>query len=288
MMERYCGAAPDRASALAQPDAARDRLAVEGSLPLVALSLSKGERFLRVLRLMAHDASPPPRHDDAPARHMDSRLTSYRGRNASARSAKNDRGPEAGRSRGRGRDGRGGRSGLRDGRLSGEAAGHRRSAAEPRHGRDQEEPRTARRARQAQARGARGDASAHRAYDQIEDLADCDVVVEAVLERFDVKKEVFGNLDRACRAEAILATNTSSISVTRIASTSKAPGRVIGMHFFNPVPMMQLVEIIRALQTTDATCDRIGKLTEDIGKKRRGFLCRRIRTCSLFRPILRR
>jgi 3-hydroxybutyryl-CoA dehydrogenase len=117
---------------------------------------------------------------------------------------------------------------------------------------------------------------------RIEDLADCDVVVEAVLERFDLKKEVFGNLDRVCRAEAILATNTSSISVTRIASTSKVPGRVIGMHFFNPVPMMQLVEIIRALQTTDATCDRIVKLTEDIGKKARvskdsyGFVVNRV------------
>ncbi len=117
---------------------------------------------------------------------------------------------------------------------------------------------------------------------RIEDLADCDVVVEAVLERFDVKKEVFGSLDRVCRAEAILATNTSSISVTRIASTSKVPGRVIGMHFFNPVPMMQLVEIIRALQTTDATCDRIVKLTEGIGKKARvskdsyGFVVNRV------------
>ena len=117
---------------------------------------------------------------------------------------------------------------------------------------------------------------------RIEDLADCDVVVEAVLERFDLKKEVFGNLDRVCRAEAILATNTSSISVTRIASTSKVPGRVIGMHFFNPVPMMQLVEIIRALQTTDATCDSIVKLTEDIGKKARvskdsyGFVVNRV------------
>ncbi len=117
---------------------------------------------------------------------------------------------------------------------------------------------------------------------RIEDLADCDVVVEAVLERFDLKKEVFGNLDRVCRAEAILATNTSSISVTRIASTSKVPSRVIGMHFFNPVPMMQLVEIIRALQTKDATCDRIVKLTEDIGKKARvskdsyGFVVNRV------------
>jgi 3-hydroxybutyryl-CoA dehydrogenase len=116
---------------------------------------------------------------------------------------------------------------------------------------------------------------------RIEDLADCDVVVEAVLERFEIKKEVFGVLDRVCRAEAILATNTSSISVTRIASTPKIPGRVIGMHFFNPVPVMALVEIIRALQTTDA-CDRIVKLTEDIGKKARvskdsyGFVVNRV------------
>ena len=117
---------------------------------------------------------------------------------------------------------------------------------------------------------------------RIEDLADGSVVVEAVLERFEIKKEIFGALDRVCRAEAILATNTSSISVTRIASTSKIPGRVIGMHFFNPVPVMQLVEIIRALQTTDATCDTIVKLTEDIGKKARvskgsyGFVVNRV------------
>ncbi|MBV8105706.1 MAG: 3-hydroxybutyryl-CoA dehydrogenase [Hyphomicrobiales bacterium] len=117
---------------------------------------------------------------------------------------------------------------------------------------------------------------------RIEDLADCDVVVEAVLERFDLKREVFGNLDRVCRADAILATNTSSISVTRIASTSKVPGRVVGMHFFNPVPVMALIEIIQALQTTEATCDRIVKLAEDIGKKARvskdsyGFVVNRV------------
>ncbi len=117
---------------------------------------------------------------------------------------------------------------------------------------------------------------------KIEDLADCDVVVEAVLERFDLKKTVIGELDAACRADAILATNTSSISVTRIASTSKIPGRVIGMHFFNPVPMMALVEIIRALQTTDETCNKIVALTEAIGKKARvskelyGFVVNRV------------
>ena len=117
---------------------------------------------------------------------------------------------------------------------------------------------------------------------KIETLADCDVVVEAVLERFDLKKTVMSELDAVCRADTILATNTSSISVTRIASTSKIPGRVIGMHFFNPVPIMQLVEIIRALQTTDETCAKIVALTEAIGKKARvskdsyGFVVNRV------------
>src|SRR5271165_1988360 len=117
---------------------------------------------------------------------------------------------------------------------------------------------------------------------KIEDLADCDVVVEAVLERFDLKKTVIGQLDAVCRPDAVLATNTSSISVTRIASTSKVPGRVIGMHFFNPVPVMQLVEIIRALQTTDETEQKIVALTEAIGKKARvakdsyGFVVNRV------------
>ncbi len=117
---------------------------------------------------------------------------------------------------------------------------------------------------------------------KIDDLADCDVVVEAVLERFDIKKAVMADLDRVCRAEAILATNTSSISVTRIAATSKSPGRVIGMHFFNPVPMMQLVEIIRAMQTTDETTAKIVALTEAIGKEARvskdsyGFVVNRV------------
>jgi 3-hydroxybutyryl-CoA dehydrogenase len=104
---------------------------------------------------------------------------------------------------------------------------------------------------------------------KIENLADCDIVVEAVLDRFDLKKTVMRELDAVCRADAILATNTSSISVTRIASTSKFPGRVVGVHFFNPVPVMQVVEIIRGLQTTDETTKTIVQLTEKIGKKAR-------------------
>ena len=117
---------------------------------------------------------------------------------------------------------------------------------------------------------------------KIEDLAACDVVVEAALERFDIKKAVMEDLDRLCKPETIFATNTSSISITRIAATSKIPGRVIGMHFFNPVPLMALVEIIRGLQTTDETCAKVVKLTEDIGKKARvskdsyGFVVNRV------------
>ena len=100
----------------------------------------------------------------------------------------------------------------------------------------------------------------------VEDFHDCDLVVEAVVEKFEVKKAIMSELDRVCRTDAILASNTSSISLTKIAATSKIPSRVIGMHFFNPVPMMPLVEIIRAIQTSDATCDAITVLVGAIGK----------------------
>ena len=117
---------------------------------------------------------------------------------------------------------------------------------------------------------------------KLEDLHDCDLVVEAVVEKFEVKKAVLGNLDRICRPTAILATNTSSISVTKIAATSTEPSRVIGMHFFNPVPVMQLVEIIRAMQTRDEVCDAIVALVGAIGKQARvskdsyGFVVNRV------------
>jgi 3-hydroxybutyryl-CoA dehydrogenase len=114
------------------------------------------------------------------------------------------------------------------------------------------------------------------------DFADCDLVVEAILENLDIKAKLIQELDGICRPDAIFATNTSSISVTRIAASSSSPQRVIGMHFFNPVPLMQLVEIIRALQTSDEVCDTIVKLTEMIGKKARvskdsyGFVVNRV------------
>jgi 3-hydroxybutyryl-CoA dehydrogenase len=100
----------------------------------------------------------------------------------------------------------------------------------------------------------------------LEDVASCDVIVEAATENARLKLEIFGNLDRIAKPDAILASNTSSISLTRIAASTKRPGQVIGMHFFNPVPVMQLVEVIRALQTSDATYDTVRGLTEKLGK----------------------
>jgi 3-hydroxybutyryl-CoA dehydrogenase len=81
----------------------------------------------------------------------------------------------------------------------------------------------------------------------------CDFVIEAAFEKFEVKLEIFRDLDQYCRPEVILSSNTSSISITRIAAQTKRPDKVIGMHFFNPVPMMKLVEVIRGIATSDAT-----------------------------------
>lgn len=113
-------------------------------------------------------------------------------------------------------------------------------------------------------------------------MADRDLVVEAIVERLDVKAEVLKKLDAICRPDAILASNTSSISLTQLAAASSHPGRVIGMHFFNPVPVMQLVEIIRALQTEDAVADAVTEAVRAIGKTPRvskdsyGFIVNRL------------
>jgi 3-hydroxybutyryl-CoA dehydrogenase len=81
----------------------------------------------------------------------------------------------------------------------------------------------------------------------------CDFVIEAAFERFEIKQEIFRDLDQFCRPEVILSSNTSSISITKIAAQTKRPDKIIGMHFFNPVPMMKLVEVIRGIATSDAT-----------------------------------
>lgn len=97
-------------------------------------------------------------------------------------------------------------------------------------------------------------------------FADCDLIVEAALEKVDLKQKLFADLDQICKKNAILTSNTSSISLTKIAAATKRPGQVIGMHFFNPVPVMKLVEIIRALQTEDETCTTIEEVSRRIGK----------------------
>jgi 3-hydroxybutyryl-CoA dehydrogenase len=97
-------------------------------------------------------------------------------------------------------------------------------------------------------------------------LSKCDLVVEAATERFAIKQALFQELDALLGADAILASNTSSISITKLAATTRRPDRVIGMHFFNPVPVMQLVEVIRGLQTSQATFDAVKALSERLGK----------------------
>jgi 3-hydroxybutyryl-CoA dehydrogenase len=101
---------------------------------------------------------------------------------------------------------------------------------------------------------------------QGQDLAVCDFVIEAAPERFDLKQELFMELDAVLKPEAILASNTSSISITRLGAQTQRAGQVIGMHFFNPVPVMKLVEVIRGLETTDETFARVKALAETLGK----------------------
>jgi 3-hydroxybutyryl-CoA dehydrogenase len=101
---------------------------------------------------------------------------------------------------------------------------------------------------------------------KMEDLAPASVAIEAATERFEIKSAVFRDLDRILGAEAILATNTSSISITKIAAVTKRPEQVIGMHFFNPVPVMKLVEVIRGLQTSQTTFDAVRALSLELGK----------------------
>jgi 3-hydroxybutyryl-CoA dehydrogenase len=99
-----------------------------------------------------------------------------------------------------------------------------------------------------------------------ESLAVCEFAIEAATERFEIKSALFRDLDRILRPEVILATNTSSISITKLAAQTSRPRQVIGMHFFNPVPVMQLVEVIRGLQTSQETYDTVQALAVAMGK----------------------
>jgi 3-hydroxybutyryl-CoA dehydrogenase len=100
----------------------------------------------------------------------------------------------------------------------------------------------------------------------LDDLAKCSLVVEAATENFEIKRQIFERLDTITSADAILASNTSSISITKIAAVTKRPDKVIGMHFFNPVPLMKLVEVIRGIATSDETYETVRKISVDMGK----------------------
>lgn len=97
--------------------------------------------------------------------------------------------------------------------------------------------------------------------------ADCDLVIEAAVENMEIKKSIFSELDRICKESAILASNTSSLSITEVASATKRPDKVIGMHFFNPAPVMKLVEIIRGMATSKETFESVKEISTAIGKE---------------------
>ncbi|MBO2448131.1 3-hydroxybutyryl-CoA dehydrogenase [Actinomadura barringtoniae] len=113
-------------------------------------------------------------------------------------------------------------------------------------------------------------------------LAECDLVIEAVPERLDLKRRVFEELDRVCRDDAVLATNTSSLSVTDIAVTTNRPAKIVGVHFFNPAPVMKLVEVIGTVLTEDGAAGRVANLVKSLGKTpvsigdRAGFVANRL------------
>ena len=96
---------------------------------------------------------------------------------------------------------------------------------------------------------------------------DCDLVIEAAVENMEIKKTIFAELDGICKESTILASNTSSLSITEVASATKRPDKVIGMHFFNPAPVMKLVEIIRGMATSQETFDAVKELSVAIGKE---------------------
>ena len=100
----------------------------------------------------------------------------------------------------------------------------------------------------------------------LDDLKDCTLIVEAATENFDIKRQIFEKLDAIAGPDTILSSNTSSISITKIAAVTGRPDKVIGMHFFNPVPLMKLVEVIRGIATSDETYAKVKSVSEKLGK----------------------
>jgi 3-hydroxybutyryl-CoA dehydrogenase len=99
-----------------------------------------------------------------------------------------------------------------------------------------------------------------------EDLADCDIIIEAIIENVDEKKKTFSALDAIVKKDAIFASNTSSISITEVAAATKRPDRFVGLHFFNPVPLMQLVEVVRTIATNDQVFEAAYEFGKSLGK----------------------
>lgn len=127
---------------------------------------------------------------------------------------------------------------------------------------------------------------------KLEDLKDVDFVIEAVVEIMDIKKQVFQELDKLVRPEVILSTNTSSLSITEIAQSTKRPDKVVGMHFFNPAQLMRLVEIVRGLDTSDETVkvcyelsEKLGKIPVVVNKDVPGFIVNRIMMIQFMEAI---
>ncbi len=101
----------------------------------------------------------------------------------------------------------------------------------------------------------------------VEDLADADIVMEAIIENLEIKNELFGRLDELCGDRTIFASNTSSLTVTDMAAATNRPDRFVGLHFFNPVPVMKLVEVVRTIATSDETFDRAFEFSRALGKE---------------------
>ena len=106
-----------------------------------------------------------------------------------------------------------------------------------------------------------------KATTNLQDLADCDIVIEAIIENAQVKKETYAELDRIVKPEAIFASNTSSLTITELSMATTRPKQFVGLHFFNPVPLMKLVEVVRTILTTDATFDTAFAFAKSLGKE---------------------
>ncbi len=102
---------------------------------------------------------------------------------------------------------------------------------------------------------------------RLEDLADCDIVIEAIIENLDLKKETYRELDRLCKPETIFCSNTSSLTITEMSAATSRADRFAGLHFFNPVPVMKLVEVVRTIATSDETVDTVFAFAQSLGKE---------------------